>query len=80
MLTKFTIHVQRQRSFVFKNSQLLFHTSVLSPNNSFSFRDTGICRTIIGSYAECQLIFGSRLLSMVLLSKSFHNMVIFLLQ
>ena len=45
-MTKFTIHVQRQRSFIFKDSAILFRVSAQSPNNSFSFRATGICRTI----------------------------------
>ena len=60
-------------------SAILFRVSVQSPNNSFSLSATGfaeqsrfLCRVSVD--------FGSRLLSMVSLSKSFHNVVIFLLQ
>ena len=69
------IHVQRQRSFVFKHSAILFRASAQSLNNSFSFCATGICLTI-----TVPVDFGSRQLSMVPISKSFHNVVIFLLQ
>ena len=68
MMKKFTIYVQRQGSFVFKNLAILFRASAQSPNNIFSFRATGICRTFRGSYAVL-VDFGSRLLSMVPLSK-----------
>ena len=69
MMTKFTIHVQSQRSFVFKNSQLSYFARLLQ---EFVDQSRFLCRVSVD--------FGSRLLSMVLLSKSFHNVVIFLLQ
>ena len=46
MMMKFTIRVQRQRSFVFKDLAVLFRASAQSPNNIFCFSATEICRTI----------------------------------
>ena len=79
-VTKFTIHVQSQRSFVFKNSQLFYFVRLCSRQIivlvfvllEFAEQSRFLCRVSVDS--------GSRLLSMVPLSKSFHNVVIFLLQ
>ena len=80
MMMKFTIHVQCQRSFVFKNSQLSYFAHLRS-------RQIIVLVSMLLEFAEqswflCRVTvdFGSRLLSMVPLSKSFHNVVIFLLQ
>ena len=79
-MTKFTINVQHQRSFVFKNSQLSYFARLRS-------RQIIVLVSVLPEFAEqsqflCRVScdFGSRLLSIVLLSKSFHNVVIFLLQ
>ena len=79
MMTHFTIHVQSQRSFVFKNSQLSYFVHLHS-------RQIIVLVSVLPEFAEqsrflCRVSvdFGSRLLSMVPLSKSFHNVVIFLL-
>ena len=80
MMTKFTIHVQCQRSFVFKDSQLFYFAHLRS-------RQIIVLVSMLLEFAEqswflCRVSvdFGSRLLSMFLLSKSFHNVVISLLQ
>ena len=80
MMTKFTIHVQRQGSFVFKNSQLSNFANLRS-------RQKIVLVSMLPEFAEqsrflciVSVDFGSRLLSMVPLSKSFNNVVIFLLQ
>ena len=78
MMTKFTIHVQRQRSFVFKHSQLFYFARLRSRqiivlvSVEFAEQSRFLCRVSVD--------LGSRQLSMVPLSKSFHNVVIFLLQ
>ena len=77
MMTKLTIHVQR---FVFKNSQRSYFArlrsrqiiDLVSVLPEFAEQSRLLCRVSVD--------FGSRLLSMVPLSKSFHNVVIFLLQ
>ena len=77
MMMKFTIHV-RQHSFIFKNSQLSYFARLRS-------RQIIVLVSVLPEYAEqsrfrVSVDFGSRLLSLVPLSKSFLNMVIFLLQ
>ena len=80
MMTKFTIYVQCQRSFVLKNSQLFYFACLhsrqiillVSVLLEFAEQSRFLCRVSVD--------FGLRLLSMVLLSKSFQNVVIFLLQ
>ena len=80
MMTKFTIHVHRQCRFVFKNSQLFYFTCqrscqiivFVSVLPEFAKQSRFLCRVSVD--------FESRPLSMVPLSKSFHNVVIFLLQ
>ena len=61
---------------LFSKTVILFRSSVQSPNNSFCFRATGICQQ---SRLICRVSvdFGSRLRSMVPVSKSFHNVAIF---
>ena len=79
MMTKFTIHVQHQRSFVFKNSRLSYFArlrscqiiELVSVLPEFAEQSRFLCRVSVD--------FGSRLLSMIPLSKSFHNVVLFLL-
>ena len=80
MLTKFTMHVQRQRSFVFINFQSSYFARLRS-------RQIIVLVFVLPEFAEqsrflfrVSVDFGSRLLSMVRLSKSFHNVVIVLLQ
>ena len=77
MITKYTIHVKRQHSFVFKNSQLSYSTCLRS-------RQIIVLVSVLPEFAEqshflCRVSvdFGSRLLSMVLLSESFHNVIFF---
>ena len=72
MMPKFTIHVQRQRSFVFKNSQLSYFTCLRS-------RQIIVLVSVLPEFAEqprllCRVSVDllSRLLSMVPHSKSFH--------
>ena len=69
MMTKFTIHVQHQRSFVFKNSQLSYFACLRS-------RKIIVLVSVLPEFAEqsqflyrVSVDFGSRLLSMVPLSK-----------
>ena len=79
MMTKFRIHVQRQCNFVFKNSQSFFA--------SLRSRQIIVLVSVLPEFAEqsrflrrVSVDFGWRLLSMASLSKSFHNVVIYLLQ
>ena len=77
MMMKFTIHVQRQGTFVFKNSQISYFAHLhsrqiivlVSALPEFVEQSQFLCRVSVD--------FGSRLLSMVPLSKSFHSVVIF---
>ena len=80
MMTKFTIHVQGQCSLFFQNSQLSYFACLRS-------RQIIVLVSVLLEFAEqsqflyrVSVDFGSRLLSMVPLSKTFHNVVIFLLQ
>ena len=78
MMTKFTtVNVQRQRCFVFKDPQLSYLARLRSRQivvlvsmlPEFAQQSRLLCRVSVD--------FGSRLRSMVPLSKSFHNVAIF---
>ena len=60
MMTKFTIHVQRQRSFVFKNSQLSYFARLRSRQIivldsmllEFAEQSRFLCRVSVGFWIE----------------------------